>query len=132
MDPNQVLQDPNLLQQIAQQAGMAPEQLAQMIQAEMQGGGPPPQGGPPPGQEGQPQGGPPPGQEGQPQGPDPVQELFGTVQQMVPALQQAMQQAEFATKRLDNVEGQLQALAKEVQNLSSMSEQPGDMPSGLM
>ena len=130
VDPNQVLQDPNLLQQIAQQAGMPPEQLAQMIQAEMQGGGgqPPPPGGPPPG----PEGAPPPGQEGQQQAPDPIQELFGTVEQMVPAIQQAMQQAEFATKRLDNIEGQLQALTKEVQNMSSMADQPGDMPAGLM
>ena len=132
VDPNQVLQDPNLLQQIAQQAGMPPEQLAQMIQAEMQGGGgAPPPGGPPPG--GAAGGPPPPGQEGQPpQGPDPIQELFGTVEQMVHAIQQAMQQSEFATKRLDNIEGQIQALVKEVQNLSSMADQPGDMPAGLM
>ena len=137
VDPNQLLQDQNLLQQIAQQAGMPPEQLAQMVQAEMQGGGGqppppgpggPPQGGPPQG--GPPQGGPPQGQEGQQ--PDPIQELFGTVEQMVPAIQQAMQQAEFASKRLDNIEAQIQALVKEVQNLSSMADQPGDMPAGLM
>ena len=99
----------------------------------MQGGGgappPGPQGGPPP--EGQ--GGPPPeGQGGPPQGPDPVEELFGTVQQIIPALQEAQQSAQFATQRLDNIEGQLQALAKEVEKINALTDQPGAIPENLV
>ena len=85
IDPNQLLQDPNMLQQVAQAAGLPPEQLAQMVQAEMGGGAAP---APAP-------------EQAQPDMAGPVQELFSAVEQMIPMVQQQQEQILMMQKQID-------------------------------
>jgi len=118
IDPNMLLQDPNLAQQVAQQAGVPVEQLMQVLQAEMGGGAPagPTSGAPPPPAGPGPQAGPPP-----PAAPggDPVNEIMSVVDQLATTVQdiqaqlQAMQQEH--TKLIaenSEMKGQLNVLTK--------------------
>ena len=80
VDPNMLMQDPNMAQQVAQQLQMDPNQLMQMLQQEMQamGGGQPQQAAP---QQAAPQ--------EQAAGPAPeVQELYMGMEQMMQVVQQ--------------------------------------------
>ena len=124
IDPNQLMQDPNMLQQVAQQFGAVPNALAQAIQQEMQamGGGAPAGGGQP-----APPQGPPPGGEAAAPSPE-VQELYAGVEQLAQALQQMQGENQQLRQHLMNVEGQIQGLASQVDKVMGLIDEPAGVP----
>jgi hypothetical protein len=120
VDPNMLMQDPNMAQQVAQQLQIDPNQLMQMLQQEMQamGGGQPQQAAP---QQAAPQQAAP---QEQAAGPAPeVQELYMGMEQMMQVVQQMQAENQQLRQQLVNVEGQMQAVAGQVDKVMSLIDE---------
>lgn len=114
VDPNMLMQDPNMAQQVAQQLQMDPNQLMQMLEQEMQamGGAPQQQAAP---QQAAPE---------QAAGPSPeVQELYMGMEQMMQVVQQMQAENEELRQHIFNMEGQVQAVAGQVDKVMSLIDE---------
>jgi transposase-like protein len=126
IDPNQVLQDPNMEAQLAQQAGMQPGQLAQAIQAEMGGGGappPPPAGAPPP--EGQQQ--PPAGAMQDPELQGVLSQLMQGLEDTANVISQIQQEHAAVQEEFRRVSDEVIRLSENLRNMEQAVMQPSPM-----
>ena len=116
IDPQQLLQDPNMLQQVAQQFQADPNAIAQAIQQELQAGA---------GQQ-------PPPQEAAAQPVPDVQELYAGMDEMVKVLEMMKNDALQKDQPMANLEGQIKGLAQQLDKVMSLIDETSGMPENIM